>query len=156
MKRELSERGNKPNPSDDLLFLTDDRLREHVELLFFAYKGFTSDPDRILAEYGLGRAHHRAVHFINRHSGLTVSELLEILGITKQSLNRVLRKLVEAGYVVSEVGKEDRRERNLTLTSAGRAFEAELSAAQHRRMREAFADAGPEAVAGFRQVLRLM
>ncbi len=143
-----------PTRSDDLLFLTDNRILEHIELLFFAYRSFTSDPDRILETYGFGRAHHRAIHFINRKPGLRVSELLEVLDITKQSLNRVLRALVEEGYVESQVGEEDRRERNLYLTEKGQALNAELTKVQSHRLREAFAKAGPEAVAGFKSVLR--
>jgi DNA-binding MarR family transcriptional regulator len=141
---------------EQLLFLTDDQLRQAIELMFFAYRGFTADPDRILREFGYGRAHHRALHFINRHPGLTVNALIEILGVTKQSLNRVLRQLVEAGLVESRVGRVDRRQRNLHLTERGRALEQELSAAQRRRMRSAFSAAGPEAVAGFRSVLEHM
>jgi DNA-binding MarR family transcriptional regulator len=142
--------------SEQLLFLTDDQLRQGIELMFFAYRGFTADPDRILEERQYGRAHHRAIHFINRRPGLTVNELLEILGVTKQSLNRVLRQLVDDGLVESRVGLADRRQRNLVLTERGRALEQELSAAQRRRMRAAFSQAGPEAVAGFRKVLEAM
>ena len=82
---------------ESLLFLTDDQLRKGIEAMFFAYRGFTADPDRILVEKGYGRAHHRAIHFINRSPGTTVNNLLSILGVTKQSLNRVLRALVEDG-----------------------------------------------------------
>ena len=142
--------------SDQLLFLTDEQLRYGIELMFFAYRGFTSDPDRILDDLQYGRAHHRAIHFVNRRPGLTVNELIEILGVTKQSLNRVLRQLVEDGLVESRVGTSDRRQRNLYLTEKGRALEQELSAAQRRRMRAAFTVAGPEAVAGFRKVLEQM
>jgi DNA-binding MarR family transcriptional regulator len=142
--------------SEQLLFLTDDQLRQGIELMFFAYRGFTADPDRILEEMGYGRAHHRAVHFINRRPGLTVNELLEILGVTKQSLNRVLRQLVEDGLVESRIGRTDRRQRNLHLTEKGRVLEQELSAAQRRRMRAAFSSAGPDAVVGFRKVLEGM
>ena len=138
---------------ENLLFLTDDQLRKGIEAMFFAYRGFTADPDRILAEYGYGRAHHRALHFVNRSPGTTVTNLLEILGVTKQSLNRVLRTLIEDGLVESRVGKRDRRERHLYLTERGRALEGTLSEAQRQRMRAAFRAAGPEAVAGFRQVL---
>ena len=145
-----------PTRSEQLLFLTDDQLRQGIELMFFAYRGFTADPDRILADLGYGRAHHRAIHFINRDPGLTVNELIEILGVTKQSLNRVLRQLVDKGLVESRVGRVDRRQRNLHLTERGRALEQDLSAAQRRRMRAAFSQAGPEAVAGFRAVLREM
>ncbi|WP_375279641.1 MarR family winged helix-turn-helix transcriptional regulator [Pseudooctadecabacter sp.] len=139
-----------------LLFLTDEQLRKGIEAMFFAYRGFTADPDRILADMAYGRAHHRAIHFINRSPGTTVNNLLAILGVTKQSLNRVLRALVEDGLVRSEVGQRDKRERHLFLTDAGVALERTLSDAQRDRMRAAYRAAGPEAVAGFRQVLEAM
>ncbi|CUH40733.1 transcriptional regulator SlyA [Jannaschia seosinensis] len=142
--------------SDSLLFLTDEQLRRAIEAMFFAYRGFTADPDRILAGYGYGRAHHRAVHFIHRTPGTTVNNLLAILGVTKQSLNRVLRTLIEDGLVESRVGQRDRRERHLYLTEAGEVLERELSDAQRARMRAAFRAAGPQAVAGFREVLEHM
>jgi DNA-binding MarR family transcriptional regulator len=141
---------------ESLLYLTDEQLRQGIEAMFFAYRGFTADPDRILAEKSYGRAHHRALHFINRAPGTTVNNLLSILGVTKQSLNRVLRTLIADGLVESEVGSSDRRERLLTLTEAGQALESELSNAQRVRMRAAYKDAGPEAVAGFKQVLEAM
>lgn len=141
---------------ESLLFLTDEQLRQGIEAMFFAYRGFTADPDRILSGMAYGRAHHRALHFIARAPGTTVNNLLEILGVTKQSLNRVLRTLVEDGLVISEVGKVDRRERNLYLTEAGAALEQRLSDAQRARMRAAFRNAGPDAVAGFRTVLEAM
>ena len=139
-----------------LLFLTDEQLRKGIEAMFFAYRGFTADPDRILEEYGYGRAHHRAVHFINRSPGTTVNNLLAILGVTKQSLNRVLRSLIEDGLVQSNIGTRDKRERHLHLTETGKALEKALSEAQRRRMRAAYRQAGPDAVAGFRQVLEAM
>jgi DNA-binding MarR family transcriptional regulator len=142
--------------SDTLLFLTDEQLRRAIEAMFFAYRGFTADPDRILASRGYGRAHHRALHFIHRMPGTTVNNLLSILGVTKQSLNRVLRTLIEDGLVESRVGTRDRRERHLTLTETGAALERELSNAQRARMRAAFREAGPGAVAGFRTVLEHM
>ena len=141
---------------ESLLFLTDEQLRQGSEAMFFAYRGFTADPDRILAELAYGRAHHRAIHFINRSPGTTVNNLLSILGVTKQSLNRVLRTLIEDGLVESRVGTRDKRERHLFLTEEGAALEQELSTAQRSRMRAAFRQAGPEAVAGFRQVLEAM
>lgn len=141
---------------ESLLFLTDEQLRQGIEAMFFAYRGFTADPDRILAEIAYGRAHHRAVHFIGRAPGTTVNNLLAILGVTKQSLNRVLRTLVDDGLVESRVGTTDKRERHLFLTEAGAALEAQLSGAQRARMRAAYREAGPEAVAGFRQVLEAM
>ena len=142
--------------NENLLFLTDDQLRKGIEAMFFAYRGFTADPDRILADKGYGRAHHRAIHFINRTPGTTVNNLLSILGVTKQSLNRVLRTLIEDGLVKSEVGTRDKRERHLYLTESGSDLERELSDAQRDRMRAAFRQTGPEAVAGFRQVLEAM
>jgi DNA-binding MarR family transcriptional regulator len=141
---------------ENLLFLTDEQLRKGIEAMFFAYRGFTADPDRILDERGYGRAHHRALHFINRSRGTTVSNLLAVLGVTKQSLNRVLRTLVEDGLVEARVGRRDRRERNLHLTDAGAELERALSEAQRARMRAAYRAAGPQAVAGFRQVLEAM
>ena len=142
--------------SDNLLFLTDEHLRRAIEAMFFAYRGFTADPDLILETLDYGRAHHRALHFIHRSPGTTVNNLLTILGVTKQSLNRVLRTLVEDGLVESRVGRRDRRERNLYLTAEGEQLEARLSDAQRARMRAAFREAGPVAVAGFRQVLEHM
>ena len=142
--------------NENLLFLTDAQLRRGIEAMFFAYRGFTSDPDRILDEYSYGRAHHRALHFINRSQSTTVNNLLSILGVTKQSLNRVLRTLIEDGLVEARVGDRDRRERHLYLTESGRALEAKLSDAQQTRMRQAYRMAGPDAVAGFRKVLEAM
>ena len=141
---------------DDLLFLTDDKLRRGIEAMFFAYRAFTADPDMILADLDYGRAHHRALHFIHRDPGLTVNALLAVLGVTKQSLNRVLRSLIENGLVESRVGRRDRRERLLYLTEEGAALERRLSEAQRARMRQAYRKAGPQAVAGFRQVLEAM
>ena len=140
----------------NLLFLTDDQLRKGIEAMFFAYRGFTADPDRILAQKGYGRAHHRAIHFIHRAPGTTVNNLLALLGVTKQSLNRVLRTLSQDGLVAAEVGRRDRRERHLYLTTEGEALERALSDAQRARMRDAYRQAGPEAVAGFRLVLEAM
>ncbi|QIE40964.1 MarR family transcriptional regulator [Rhodobacteraceae bacterium SC52] len=139
-----------------LLFLTDEQLRQGIEAMFFAYRGFTSDPDRILDEHEYGRAHHRALHFINRSPGTTVNNLLSILGVTKQSLNRVLRTLVADGLVEARVGEKDRRERHLYLTDTGLSLESKLSDAQQTRMRQAYRMAGPEAVDGFRRVLEAM
>jgi DNA-binding MarR family transcriptional regulator len=141
---------------EGLLFLTDEQLRKGIEAMFFAYRAFTSDPDRILEGMDYGRAHHRALHFIHRSPGTTVSNLLAILGVTKQSLNRVLRTLVEDGLVEARVGRDDRRERHLHLTARGAELERALSDAQRARMRAAYRAAGPEAVKGFRTVLEAM
>ena len=152
----MADRGTTPGGGEDLLFLTDEQLRKGIEAMFFAYRGFTADPDRILESHAYGRAHHRAIHFINRSPGTTINNLLSILGVTKQSLNRVLRTLIEDGLVESRVGRNDKRERHLFLTAAGQALERELSEAQRSRMRAAYRAAGPDAVAGFRQVLEAM
>lgn len=152
----MNDKSGGKTPSESLLFLTDDQLRKGIEAMFFAYRGFTADPDRILGERGYGRAHHRALHFINRAPGCTVNTLLSILGVTKQSLNRVLRALIEDGLVKQTVGSKDKRERNLHLTEAGQFLERDLSEAQRGRMRDAFRSAGPEAVSGFRKVLEKM
>ena len=152
----MDDGGARGPGGEGLLFLTDEQLRKGIEAMFFAYRGFTADPDRILDEKGYGRAHHRALHFISRRPGTTVNNLLSVLGVTKQSLNRVLRTLVEDGLVASEVGRRDRRERLLSLTPEGTALERQLSTAQRERMRDAFRAAGPEAVAGFRKVLEAM
>ena len=150
------EGGAKAQSGESLLFLTDEQLRKGIEAMFFAYRAFTADPDRILETHAYGRAHHRAIHFINRQPGLTVNALLSVLGVTKQSLNRVLRTLIEDGLVESRVGRLDKRERHLHLTAAGASLERALSDAQRSRMRAAYRAAGPAAVAGFRQVLEAM
>jgi len=115
-----------------------------IELLFFAYRDFTSDPDQILAEYGFGRAHHRVVHFVNRRPGLTVAELLDVLKITKQSLARVLKQLLDTGHIVQIQGPRDRRQRELHPTARGRALALALARPQTRRIAAALADAGPK------------
>jgi DNA-binding MarR family transcriptional regulator len=148
--------GGSGHGGEGLLFLTDEQLRKGIEAMYFAYRAFTSDPDLILGDYGYGRAHHRAIYFIQRTQGSTVNNLLSILGVTKQSLNRVLRALTEDGLVESRVGNRDKRERHLYLTEKGRKLEQKLSEAQQSRMRAAFRAAGPDAVSGFRQVLEAM
>src|ERR1700722_1238179 len=131
----------------------DEAVRQGIELLFFAYRDFTAEPDAILEEYGFGRAHHRVVHFVGRRPHMTVGELLDILRITKQSLNRVLGQLVRQGFVVQHRGAEDRRQRLLELTDSGRELERRLSAPQRARVAAAYRKAGPDAVDGFRKVL---
>ncbi len=135
------------------LFLREEELRQAMELLFFAYRDFTGEPDQILAEYGFGRAHHRVIYFVGRHPAITVSELLAILRITKQSLSRVLGQLVREGFVVQRPGVRDRRQRLLELTEKGRELERRLSERQRNRIARAYREAGVEAVEGFRQVL---
>lgn len=138
-----------PNP----LFLREEELRQAIELLFFAYRDFTAEPDQILAQYGFGRAHHRVIYFVGRHPSIAVSELLQILGITKQSLSRVLGQLVTEGFIRQRPGQQDRRRRLLDLTEKGAALERRLTETQRNRVARAFRDAGAEAVDGFRGVL---
>ncbi|MEX6723098.1 MarR family winged helix-turn-helix transcriptional regulator [Parapedomonas caeni] len=135
------------------LFLREAELRRGVELLYFAYRDFTKGPDKLLEQYGFGRAHHRALYFIARRPGLTVSDLLKLLSITKQSLSRVLNDLQAKGYVTSEVGREDKRQRLLSVTEAGAALEREVFEIQRERMIQAYGQAGQQAVTGFWAVL---
>jgi DNA-binding MarR family transcriptional regulator len=125
-----------------------------IELLFFAYRDFVGDPDRILADYGFGRAHHRVLHFVDRYPGLTIAELLDILRITKQSLNRVLKDLIGQGYVVQRPGTSDRRQRLLSCTPAGEALAADLTRVQARRLARALAT--PDAAASPEDFLMAM
>ena len=134
-------------------FPREEQVREGIELLFFAYRDFTAEPDAILEEYGFGRAHHRVVHFVGRHPLITVGDLLGILRITKQSLNRVLGQLLRQGFIVQHRGAHDRRQRLLELTERGRELERRLSEPQRARVADAYRKAGVQAVEGFRKVL---
>ena len=122
-----------------------DEIIAMVELLFFAYRDFTGEADTELAAFGFGRAHHRVLHFVNRQPGLRVADLLSILRITKQSLARVLKELVDRGFIVQEAGAEDRRERRLHLTEQGRRLARRLAELQSERIRAALRAAGPNA-----------
>ena len=132
---------------------TEEEVREGIELLFFAYRDFTAEPDTILARYGFGRAHHRVIHFVGRHPQMTVSELLAILRITKQSLSRVLSQLVRQEFILQQRGSHDRRQRLLELTAKGRDLERQLSETQQRRIANAYLQAGARAVEGFQEVM---
>jgi DNA-binding MarR family transcriptional regulator len=124
-----------------------------VELFYFAYRDFTCDPDTILAQYGFGRAHHRVLHFVHRNPGLKVAQLLEILKITKQSLARVLKQLIDEGFVVQRAGDEDRRERRLYVSTKGTRLTEKLTDIQVKRVESALAKAGPGAEALTRRFL---
>jgi DNA-binding MarR family transcriptional regulator len=139
-----------PNP----LFLREDQLHQAMELLFYAYRDFTAECDAILATYHFGRAHHRVIYFVGRYPSLSVSELLGILRITKQSLSRVLGQLVREGFISSQPDPADGRRRMLGLTEQGRELERRLSSVQRACIARAYREAGGEAVAGFRRVLR--
>ncbi|MSP20182.1 MAG: MarR family transcriptional regulator [Alphaproteobacteria bacterium] len=131
-------------------------LRQAIELLFFAYRDMTAGPDEMLAGIGLGRAHHRAIHFIGRNPGITVADLLVILRISKQSLARVLKDVVERELVRQIRDEGDQRRRPLYLTEQGIALETDLSAVQQERLAKAFAVAGPAAVEGWRAMLETL
>src|SRR4030042_6024082 len=125
------------------------KLLEFAELLFFAYRDFTRDPDAILKDFDFGRAHHRVLHFVNRHSGLRVADLLDILNITKQSLSRVLKQLIDKGYIVQQAGSSDRRARLLFPTAKGRALAERLGAPQSGGRPPAVERGGPPGAAFF-------
>ena len=132
------------------------QLIEYVELFYFAYRDFTGEADVVLAEFGFGRAHHRVLHFVHRHPGLRVADLLDILKITKQSLARVLKQLVDEGFIVQQAGEADRRERLLSLTAKGSALADKLIALQIDRIQEALATLGDGAAPAARQFLASM
>lgn len=137
-----------------LLFLREDELRVAQDMLFFVIRDINSKPDIILQEFGYGRAHHRCLHWIGRKPGLKVGELLAILGITKQSLTRVLGPLIRDGYILQAPGTKDRRQRLLTLTEAGKELERRLFESQRERLLKSYREAGGQAVEGFKRVLQ--
>jgi DNA-binding MarR family transcriptional regulator len=141
------------SPPASPLFLRESEVRRGVELLFFGYTRLTRSIDDGLVEHGLGRAHHRALYFIARQPDLSISELLKILAITKQSLGRVLTDLGERGFVEVRSGEKDRRQKLLRLTATGAAFEAQLFEALRASLASAYAAAGQGSVTGFWRVL---
>ncbi|MGL5116071.1 MAG: MarR family winged helix-turn-helix transcriptional regulator [Beijerinckiaceae bacterium] len=126
---------------------------ELIELIFFAYRDFVGEPDRLLARTGFGRAHHRVLHFVARNPGLTIAALLDILQITKQSLARVLRELVDQGFVEQRAGADDRRQRRLFATAKGTELATALASAQDKRISAALAAAGPDSRAAIARFL---
>lgn len=152
----MHDKSAQPGPSAGLLFLREDELRLAQDMIFFAHRDLVATADAMLADMGFGRAHHRALHFIGRNPGLPVGELLQILGIAKQSLARVLGPLIRQGYVQQLPGRVDRRQRLLSLTPEGVALERRLFETQRERLTAAFREAGGPAVEGFRKVLRGM
>src|ERR1700722_17045047 len=153
VKRE-AQPGAAHSPGAWLLFLREEELRVAQDLIFFALRDLNAAPDNILAELDFGRAHHRTLHWIGRRPGLKVGELLAILGITKQSLTRVLGPLIRQGFVAQVAGEADRRQRLLTLTEKGEALERKLFEVQRERLLAAYREAGGPAVEGFRRVMR--
>ena len=127
-----------------------------IELLFFAYRDFVGDADHELEAFGFGRAHHRVMHFVYRYPGLKVADLLDVLRITKQSLGRVLKQLLDEDYIVQKTGNNDRRQRLLYATPKGEALVAKLAGLQTDRITSALRDINPEGVAAISQFLRAM
>ena len=127
-----------------------------IELLFFAYRDFVSDPDDVLTRLNFGRAHHRVLHFVNRHPGMMVADLLDVLKITKQSLGRVLKQLVDEGYVLQKEGENDRRQRLLFVTPKGEQLAMKLAGMQTERIARAFSELGPNAHEAARRFLTAM
>ena len=127
-----------------------------IELLFFAYRDFVGDADHELEAFGFGRAHHRVMHFVHRYPGLKVADLLDVLRITKQSLGRVLKQLLDEGYIVQKAGNNDRRQRLLFATAKGEALVARLAGLQTDRLNRALRDIPPAGAEAIRQFLRAM
>src|SRR4051794_18040252 len=127
-----------------------------IELLFFAYRDFIGDPDDVLFKLNFGRAHHRVLHFVNRNPGMKVADLLDILNITKQSLGRVLKQLVDQGFVIQKEGARDRRQRLLFATPKGEALSLKLAQLQTVRINRAFTELGPGAHEAARRFLTAM
>ena len=127
-----------------------------IELLFFAYRDFVGDADHELEVFGFGRAHHRVMHFVYRYPGLKVADLLDVLRITKQSLGRVLKQLLDEGYIVQKTGNNDRRQRLLFATAKGEALVDKLAGLQTKRIDRALADIGPANAETVRRFLRAM
>src|SRR3954452_19367990 len=127
-----------------------------IELLFFAYRDFVGDADHVLEAFGFGRAHHRVIHFVHRYPGLKVADLLDVLRITKQSLGRVLKQLLDEGYIVQKAGDNDRRQRLLFATAKGEALVARLAGLQTDRINRALRNIGPEGTDAVKLFLRAM
>jgi DNA-binding MarR family transcriptional regulator len=144
------------SPESDRASASGEPIWDLIELLFFAYRDFVSDPDDVLSNFGFGRAHHRVLHFVNRHPGMKVAELLDVLKITKQSLGRVLKELVDQGYVVQKEGENDRRQRLLFVTPKGRALAMRLAGMQTARIARALGELGPGAHEAARRFLIAM
>jgi DNA-binding MarR family transcriptional regulator len=149
----LTSPSNRPAAAENQADRTADPIWDLIELLFFAYRDFVSDPDDVLAKLAFGRAHHRVLHFVNRNPGMKVADLLDILKITKQSLGRVLKQLVDQGYIVQKEGANDRRQRLLYATPKGEALAMKLAGLQTVRISRALSELGPGAHEAARRFL---
>jgi len=144
---------NLPAPLDETIAPASEPCWDLIELLFFAYRDFVGDPDEVLAKLGFGRAHHRVLHFVNRNPGMKVADLLDVLKITKQSLGRVLKQLIDDGYIVQREGAQDRRQRLLYVTPAGEALAMQLAAMQTARISRVLGELGPSGRDAIRRFL---
>lgn len=143
-------------PFTNPLFLSDEELQKAIEMLFFAYQNFTYTADTILREHDFGRAHYRALYFISRHPGITLSELIVILRVSKQSLNRVLRILLETSFIEQRDDKKDKRKKSLFLSAKGEELNKKLIMAQKHFIGSAYRSEGPESAQGFIDILQRM
>jgi DNA-binding MarR family transcriptional regulator len=141
---------NLPTALDQAIAPASEPCWDLIELLFFAYRDFVGDPDEVLAKLGFGRAHHRVLHFVNRNPGMKVADLLDVLKITKQSLGRVLKQLIDEGYIVQREGAHDRRQRLLYVTPAGEGLAMQLAALQTARISRVLGELG----SGGRETIR--
>ena len=153
----LSSQGDRPSASEsEPRGRSAEPIWDIIELLFFAYRDFVSDPDDVLAKFNFGRAHHRVLHFVNRHPGMKVADLLDVLKITKQSLGRVLKQLMDQGFVQQKEGENDRRQRLLYVTAKGEALAMKLAGLQTERIARALGEIGPNAHEAARRFLTAM
>lgn len=148
--------GSTDNLSDDHALPHLDEFKDAIELMFFAYRDFISDPDLILSKHNFGRAHHRVLHFVGCNPGMSIAELLEILQITKQSLARVLRDLIDNDYIRQQIGDNDRRKRLLYLTAKGRNLHNDLISPQIKRFLDMFSEIDPDNFNAWKRVMRLI
>jgi DNA-binding MarR family transcriptional regulator len=156
LKNQSAAAGVKPNEGRTANSTASGLRWDIIELLFFAYRDFVGDADQELEAFGFGRAHHRVLHFVHRYPGLKVADLLDVLRITKQSLGRVLKQLLDEGYIVQKAGNNDRRQRLLYATAKGEALVAKLAGLQTERLNRALRGIEPAGLEAIRQFLRAM
>ena len=137
------------------LYLNETEIRKAIELIFFSYRDFTAGPDKILEKINFGRAHHRVIYFVGKQKKITIKELLSILQITKQSLSRVLNKLVKEKFILVSTGI-DRRTKNLSLTKKGEDLEKKLSTIQINKIRNVLKQFNEKDINGFKKILYAM
>lgn len=155
-KSTATSAGVSERPAGSAVPAAGEPLWDIIELLFFAYRDFVGDPDEVLSKLGFGRAHHRVLHFVNRNPGMKVADLLDILNITKQSLGRVLKQMVDQGFVLQKEGAQDRRQRLLYVTPKGEVLALKLAGLQTARITRAFSELGPGAHDAARRFLTAM